>query len=187
MLPAASWPAGSWLIVCPAITPAILLLLAAAAVFGLPIVLPIGGADMPVVISLLNAFTGTAVAMAGFVIDKPRLIIAGALVGASGSDPDQADGRGDEPLPRRTSSSVASGPVTAPAARSCRRRLVRQLTAKTPRSSSATPARRSSFPATASPPPRPNTSSSTSPPPSNHGARRQLRQSRPSRAGCPDK
>jgi NAD(P) transhydrogenase subunit beta len=47
-------------------------------------VLPIGGADMPVVISLLNSFTGTAVAMAGFVIDNPVLIIAGALVGASG-------------------------------------------------------------------------------------------------------
>ena len=47
--------------------------------------LPIGGADMPVVISLLNSFTGTAVAMAGFVIDNPVLIIAGALVGASGA------------------------------------------------------------------------------------------------------
>jgi NAD(P) transhydrogenase subunit beta len=47
-------------------------------------VLPIGGADMPVVISLLNAFTGTAVAMAGFVIGNWALIIAGALVGASG-------------------------------------------------------------------------------------------------------
>jgi NAD(P) transhydrogenase subunit beta len=47
-------------------------------------VLPIGGADMPVVISLLNSFTGTAAAMAGFVISNPVLIIAGALVGASG-------------------------------------------------------------------------------------------------------
>jgi NAD(P) transhydrogenase subunit beta len=46
--------------------------------------MPIGGADMPVVISLLNAFTGTAVAMAGFVIGNWALIIAGALVGASG-------------------------------------------------------------------------------------------------------
>src|ERR1700689_3617192 len=46
--------------------------------------LAIGGADMPVVISLLNAFTGTAVAMAGFVIGNWALIVAGALVGASG-------------------------------------------------------------------------------------------------------
>jgi NAD(P) transhydrogenase subunit beta len=54
-------------------------------VLGVTLVLPIGGADMPVVISLLNAFTGTAVAMAGFVIENSALIIAGALVGASGT------------------------------------------------------------------------------------------------------
>jgi NAD(P) transhydrogenase subunit beta len=59
-------------------------ILASALVFGVTMVLPIGGADMPVVISLLNAFTGTAVAMAGFVLDNPVLIISGALVGASG-------------------------------------------------------------------------------------------------------
>jgi H+-translocating NAD(P) transhydrogenase subunit beta len=58
--------------------------LVAALLFGVTMVLPIGGADMPVVISLLNAFTGTAVAMAGFVIDNQVLIISGALVGASG-------------------------------------------------------------------------------------------------------
>ncbi len=56
----------------------------AALAFGVSMVMPIGGADMPVVISLLNAFTGTAVAMAGFVIGNSVLIIAGALVGASG-------------------------------------------------------------------------------------------------------
>src|SRR5690606_8280431 len=53
--------------------------------FGILMVLPIGGADMPVVISLLNAFTGLAVAMAGFVVDNQIMIIAGALVGASGA------------------------------------------------------------------------------------------------------
>ena len=64
--------------------PALLILVLAALAFGVMMVLPIGGADMPVVISLLNAFTGTAVAMAGFVIGNWALIIAGALVGASG-------------------------------------------------------------------------------------------------------
>ena len=59
-------------------------IIAAALIFGITMVLPIGGADMPVVISLLNSFTGTAAAMAGFVISNPVLIIAGALVGASG-------------------------------------------------------------------------------------------------------
>jgi NAD(P) transhydrogenase subunit beta len=59
-------------------------IIAAALVFGVTMVLPIGGADMPVVISLLNSFTGTAAAMAGFVIGNPVLIIAGALVGAAG-------------------------------------------------------------------------------------------------------
>jgi len=59
--------------------------LVCALVFGLLMVLPIGGADMPVVISLLNAFTGTAVSMAGFVVGNVMLIVAGALVGASGA------------------------------------------------------------------------------------------------------
>jgi NAD(P) transhydrogenase subunit beta len=64
--------------------PALLIVVLASLAFGVMMVLPIGGADMPVVISLLNAFTGTAVAMAGFVINNWALIIAGALVGASG-------------------------------------------------------------------------------------------------------
>ena len=60
------------------------IVVAAGLIFGITMVLPIGGADMPVVISLLNSFTGTAAAMAGFVIGNPVLIISGALVGASG-------------------------------------------------------------------------------------------------------
>jgi NAD(P) transhydrogenase subunit beta len=56
-----------------------------ALVFGVALVMPIGGADMPVVISLLNAYTGLAVAMAGFSIGNQMLIIAGTLVGASGT------------------------------------------------------------------------------------------------------
>jgi NAD(P) transhydrogenase subunit beta len=73
-----------WLVLDPASVTALLLLTLAGLVFGTTMVLPIGGADMPVVISLLNAFTGTAVGMAGFVVGEPALIIAGALVGASG-------------------------------------------------------------------------------------------------------
>jgi len=65
--------------------PVLLLLTAVALVLGVTTTMPIGGADMPVVISLLNSFTGTAAAMAGFVIGNPALIIAGALVGASGA------------------------------------------------------------------------------------------------------
>jgi len=64
--------------------PALLIVVLGSLAFGVLMVLPIGGADMPVVISLLNAFTGTAVAMAGFVIGNWALIVAGALVGASG-------------------------------------------------------------------------------------------------------
>jgi NAD(P) transhydrogenase subunit beta len=60
-------------------------LLGAAALFGVLFVLPIGGADMPVVISMLNAFTGLAVAAGGFELENNVLIVAGMLVGASGT------------------------------------------------------------------------------------------------------
>jgi NAD(P) transhydrogenase subunit beta len=60
-------------------------LLAGAAVFGVLFVLPIGGADMPVVISLLNAFTGLAAAATGFELENNVLIVSGMLVGASGT------------------------------------------------------------------------------------------------------
>jgi NAD(P) transhydrogenase subunit beta len=63
----------------------IVALLAGALVFGVMLVLPIGGADMPVVISFLNAFTGLSAASAGFVLDNNALIIGGTLVGASGT------------------------------------------------------------------------------------------------------
>ena len=61
------------------------LLLLLALLLGVAFVLPIGGADMPVVISLLNAFTGLAVAGDGFVLGNPVLIVGGTLVGASGT------------------------------------------------------------------------------------------------------
>jgi NAD(P) transhydrogenase subunit beta len=60
-------------------------MLAGALVFGVLFVLPIGGADMPVVISLLNSFTGVAVAITGFELNDQLLIVSGALVGASGT------------------------------------------------------------------------------------------------------
>ena len=60
-------------------------LLVIAAVLGLLVVLPIGGADMPVVISLLNALTGLSAAAAGLALDNTAMIVAGMIVGASGS------------------------------------------------------------------------------------------------------
>jgi NAD(P) transhydrogenase subunit beta len=65
--------------------PAFTALFVVASLFGICMVLPIGGADMPVVISLLNSFTGLAVASTGFVLHNPALIISGTLVGASGT------------------------------------------------------------------------------------------------------
>ena len=59
--------------------------LIAAGLLGNLVVLPIGGADMPVVISLLNAFTGLSAAAAGFALDNVALIVAGTLVGSSGT------------------------------------------------------------------------------------------------------
>jgi NAD(P) transhydrogenase subunit beta len=60
-------------------------MLIAAALLGNAVVLPIGGADMPVVISLLNAFTGLSAAATGMALNNPALIVAGMIVGASGS------------------------------------------------------------------------------------------------------
>ena len=62
-----------------------LVLFGGALLLGIAMVMPIGGADMPVVISLLNAFTGLAVAATGFVLQNNLLIISGTLVGASGT------------------------------------------------------------------------------------------------------
>jgi len=62
-----------------------ILILVSAALLGNMFVLPIGGADMPVVISLLNAFTGLSAAAAGIALDNVALIVGGMLVGASGS------------------------------------------------------------------------------------------------------
>ncbi|MGH2855588.1 MAG: NAD(P)(+) transhydrogenase (Re/Si-specific) subunit beta, partial [Solirubrobacteraceae bacterium] len=60
-------------------------MLVVAALLGNAVVLPIGGADMPVVISMLNAFTGLSAAATGMALNNPALIVAGMIVGASGS------------------------------------------------------------------------------------------------------
>ncbi len=63
----------------------IYLLLALALLYGVLFVMPIGGADMPVVISLLNSLTGIAAAMAGFIYDNQAMVLGGILVGAAGT------------------------------------------------------------------------------------------------------
>jgi NAD(P) transhydrogenase subunit beta len=65
--------------------PVFILMLVVAALLGVGVVMPIGGADMPVVISLLNAFTGLSAAAAGIALDNTALIVAGTLVGSSGT------------------------------------------------------------------------------------------------------
>ncbi len=75
---------GAWLVADPARPAAFYGMAALGLCFGVSLVLPIGGADMPVVISLLNSYAGLASAATGFAIDNDVLIIAGALDGASG-------------------------------------------------------------------------------------------------------
>ena len=75
---------GVWLIVDPQQW-LLWALLALSLVFGVLFVLPVGGADVPIVISLLNAMTGLAVAASGYVLNNVLLLIAGTLVGASGT------------------------------------------------------------------------------------------------------
>ncbi len=64
---------------------AFIIMFSLALIFGVAMVMPIGGADMPVVISLLNSFTGLAVAADGFAINNLAMIVAGTLVGSSGT------------------------------------------------------------------------------------------------------
>ncbi|MEO0010609.1 MAG: hypothetical protein RIQ39_198 [Actinomycetota bacterium] len=73
-----------WVVQEPGTNP-LLILAALSLLFGILFVLPVGGADVPIVISLLNAFTGLTVAASGYVLDSTLLIIAGTLVGASGT------------------------------------------------------------------------------------------------------
>ncbi|RMH67993.1 MAG: NAD(P)(+) transhydrogenase (Re/Si-specific) subunit beta [Cyanobacteria bacterium J003] len=76
--------ASGWVGLHPSQLPMFWGLVAIASILGVLFVLPIGGADMPVVISLLNSLSGLAASAAGFIVGNSMLIIAGALVGASG-------------------------------------------------------------------------------------------------------
>ena len=73
-----------WVIASGGTTP-LLILAGLSLLFGVLFVLPVGGADVPIVISLLNAFTGLTVAASGYVLQSTLLIVAGTLVGASGT------------------------------------------------------------------------------------------------------
>jgi NAD(P) transhydrogenase subunit beta len=75
---------GVWIVVQPEVTWVYWLLVGVASLLGVLATIGIGGADMPVVISLLNSYSGIAAAATGFVLQNNMLIIAGALVGASG-------------------------------------------------------------------------------------------------------
>ncbi len=89
---AAALAVGGWMVftavtgVAPMLAPAtwIMIFFGLALLFGILMTLPIGGADMPVVISIYNAFTGLAVGFEGYVLGNPALMIAGMVVGAAG-------------------------------------------------------------------------------------------------------
>jgi NAD(P) transhydrogenase subunit beta len=81
---AAALALSAWLTAAPLHGGGLAILNVLALVLGVTLVIPIGGADMPVVICLLNSYSGLAAAMTGFVIRNDGLIITGALVGASG-------------------------------------------------------------------------------------------------------
>src|SRR5918995_2223129 len=77
---------GAWMVAEPGLAPA-LVVAAAALLIGVILVLPVGGADVPIVISLLNAFSGLTVAAGGYVLENALLLVAGTLGGGGGAVP----------------------------------------------------------------------------------------------------
>ena len=75
---------GVLVVLFPDVTALYWILVAVASVLGILLVIPVGGADMPVVIALLNSYSGLAAAATGFVLNNTVLVVAGSLVGASG-------------------------------------------------------------------------------------------------------
>lgn len=84
LLAAGSIGIGAWVTMEPSSVETYWILVGVASVLGIMLVIPIGGADMPVVIALLNSYSGLAAAATGFVLQNNVLIVAGSLVGASG-------------------------------------------------------------------------------------------------------
>ena len=76
--------AGVWLVICPASWLLFPLIIVLSLAFGVLLIIPIGGADMPTVIALLNAYAGLSAVAMGFVLNNKLLIAAGALDGSSG-------------------------------------------------------------------------------------------------------
>ena len=76
---------GAWVVLAATAAGGVIVFFVLALVIGVTMTLPIGGADMPVVISLYNALTGLAVAFEGFVLGNAAMIIAGTVVGSAGT------------------------------------------------------------------------------------------------------